>query len=175
MVQHFFNENRIRQAASSLGAAQFCINESIEYAKERAPFGKPLATNQGIQFPLVELQTQCEMLRALIHKTAWQMDTYGAFSVSDKVSMCNYGPTVCAVNRQIAPCRYMVVWAIAGTSLSSISTDTIAVIELLRCGRDSNASRCRLPFRFYGAARAQGRERGLRLEFTASRLGAATW
>ena len=90
VVQHFFNENRIRQAASSLGAAQFCINESIEYAKHRSPFGKPLATNQRIQFPLVELQTQCEMLRALIHKTAWQMDEYGAFSVSDKVSMCNY-------------------------------------------------------------------------------------
>jgi len=90
VVQHFFNENRIRQAASSLGAAQFCVNESVEYAKNRAPFGKALATNQGIQFPLVELQTQCEMLRALIHKTAWQMDTYGAFSVSDKVSMCNY-------------------------------------------------------------------------------------
>ena len=90
VVQHFFNENRIRQAASSLGAAQFCINESIAYAKERRPFGKSLASNQGIQFPLVELQTQCEMLRALIHKTAWQMDTYGAFSVSDKVSMCNY-------------------------------------------------------------------------------------
>ncbi len=90
VVQHFFNENRIRQAASSLGAAQFCINESIDYAKHRSPFGKPLASNQGIQFPLVELQTQCEMLRALIHKTAWQMDEYGAFSVSDKVSMCNY-------------------------------------------------------------------------------------
>ena len=90
VVQHFFNENRIRQAASSLGAAQFCINESVEYAKVRKPFGKPLATNQAIQFPLVELQTQCEMLRALIHKTAWMMDTYGAFSVSDKVSMCNY-------------------------------------------------------------------------------------
>jgi alkylation response protein AidB-like acyl-CoA dehydrogenase len=90
VVQHFFNENRIRQAASSLGAAQFCINESVQYAKERKPFGKPLSTNQAIQFPLVELQTQCEMLRALIHKTAWSMDTYGAFSVSDKVSMCNY-------------------------------------------------------------------------------------
>jgi alkylation response protein AidB-like acyl-CoA dehydrogenase len=90
VVQHFFNENRIRQAASSLGAAQFCINESVEYAKQRKPFGKALATNQGIQFPLVELQTQCEMLRALIHKTAWMMDTYGTFSQSDKVSMCNY-------------------------------------------------------------------------------------
>ena len=90
IVQHFFNENRIRQAASSLGAAQFCVNESVQYAQERKPFGKALASNQGIQFPLVELQTQCEMLRALIHKTAWLMDRDGAFSQSDKVSMCNY-------------------------------------------------------------------------------------
>ena len=90
VVQHFFNENRIRQAASSLGAAQFCIDESVKYAHERKPFGKALSTNQAIQFPLVELQTQCEMLRALIHKTAWLMDEHGAFSQSDKVSMCNY-------------------------------------------------------------------------------------
>ncbi len=90
VVQHFFNENRIRQAASSLGAAQFCIDESVAYALERKPFGKPLAANQAIQFPLVELQTQCEMLRALIHKTSWLMDRDGPFSVSDKVSMCNY-------------------------------------------------------------------------------------
>ena len=90
VVQHFFNENRIRQAASSLGAAQYCINESVAYALDRKPFGKPLAANQAIQFPLVELQTQCEMLRALIHKTAWLMDRDGPFSVSDKVSMCNY-------------------------------------------------------------------------------------
>jgi alkylation response protein AidB-like acyl-CoA dehydrogenase len=90
IVQHFFNENRIRQAASSLGAAQFCINESVAYANARKPFGKPLATNQAIQFPLVELQTRAEMLRALIHKTAWRMDTEGVFNASREVSMCNY-------------------------------------------------------------------------------------
>jgi len=90
VVQHFFNENRIRQAASSLGAAQYCINSSVAYALERKPFGKSLASNQAVQFPLVELQTQCEMLRALIHKTAWLMDRDGPFSASDKVSMCNY-------------------------------------------------------------------------------------
>lgn len=90
VVQHFFNENRIRQAASSLGAAEYCIDASVARAKVRAPFGKPLSVNQAIQFPLVELQTQCEMLRALIQKTAWSMDMYGAFSQSDKVSMCNY-------------------------------------------------------------------------------------
>jgi len=90
LVQHFFNENRIRQAASSLGAAQFCINRSVAYAKERKPFGKPLASNQAIQFPLVELHTQAAMLRALIRETAWSMDTYGPLTQADKVSMCNY-------------------------------------------------------------------------------------
>ncbi|MEV6278732.1 acyl-CoA dehydrogenase family protein [Nocardia sp. NPDC051832] len=90
VVQHFFNENRIRQAASSLGAAQYCVDEAVAYAKERKPFGKPLAANQAIQFPLVELHTQCEMLRALLHKTAWTMDTYGTFAASEQVSMCNY-------------------------------------------------------------------------------------
>jgi acyl-CoA dehydrogenase len=90
VVQLFFNENRIRQAASSLGAAEYCLDQAIAYANERKPFGKPLSHNQGIQFPIVELVTKAEMLRALIHKTAWEMDAYGAFAVSDKVSMCNY-------------------------------------------------------------------------------------
>ncbi|MFL2697082.1 MAG: acyl-CoA dehydrogenase family protein [Acidimicrobiales bacterium] len=37
-------------------------------------FGKPLAQNQAIQFPLAELYTEAEMIRALIWKTAWQLD-----------------------------------------------------------------------------------------------------
>lgn len=94
IAQHFVHENRIRQAASSLGAAHYCIQESVRYARERKPFGEELARNQGIQFPLVELATQVEMLRLLIRKTAWDMDqmskTEVASQLSDKVSMCNY-------------------------------------------------------------------------------------
>jgi len=94
IAQHFVHENRIRQAASSLGAADFCVRESVRYARERKPFGQELARNQGIQFPLVELATQVEMLRLLIRKTAWQMDQMPKPEVekqlSDKVSMCNY-------------------------------------------------------------------------------------
>lgn len=93
-AQHFVHENRIRQAASSLGAAQYCIDESVKYAQERKPFGKPLSANQGIQFPLVELHTEAAMLRALIYETAAAMDTMPkpevAKRLSDKVSMCNY-------------------------------------------------------------------------------------
>jgi acyl-CoA dehydrogenase len=92
--QSFVHQNRIRQAASSLGAAVYCIEESVRYARARKPFGKPLADNQAIQWPLVELATQCEMLRLLIRKTAWEMDQMDHRTVertiSDKVSMCNY-------------------------------------------------------------------------------------
>jgi alkylation response protein AidB-like acyl-CoA dehydrogenase len=88
------HENRIRQAASGVGAAQYCINESIDYANTRKPFGKPLSRNQAIQWPLVELQTECEMLRWLIYRTAWEMDRMTGPEIqlylSDKVSMCNY-------------------------------------------------------------------------------------
>jgi len=94
LAQHFVHENRIRQAASSLGAAQYCILESVKYAKERKPFGKPLASNQAIQFPLAELHTEAAMLRSLIRQTAWEMDQMSkpevAIHLSDKVSMCNY-------------------------------------------------------------------------------------
>lgn len=92
--QSFVHQNRIRQAASSLGAAVYCLEESVKYARTRRPFGKALAENQAIQWPLVELATQCEMLRLLIRKTAWEMDRTPHKEIertlSDKVSMCNY-------------------------------------------------------------------------------------
>ncbi|VWX50230.1 acyl-CoA dehydrogenase family protein [Novosphingobium sp. 9U] len=94
IAQSFVHQNRIRQAASSLGAATFCLEESLRYARERKTFGHDLARNQAIQFPLVEIATQCEMLRLLIYKTAWEMDRLDHKEVeqqlSDRVSMCNY-------------------------------------------------------------------------------------
>lgn len=106
IAQTFVHENRIRQAASSCGAARFCLDKAIERAKSRTIWGKgrKLADHQGIQFPVVELMTQVEMLRLLILKTSWDMDRVveeckktGATpwiaiekGLSDKVAMCNY-------------------------------------------------------------------------------------
>lgn len=88
-AQLFVHENRIRQAASSLGAAQFCIDRSIEYAQKRKVFGTALRDYQGIQWQLVELQTEAELVRSAITKTAWMMDEHGKTAVSDKVAMVN--------------------------------------------------------------------------------------
>ncbi|MTD12461.1 acyl-CoA dehydrogenase [Nakamurella sp. YIM 132087] len=89
-AQLFVHENRIRQAASSLGAAQYCIDRSVEYAQERVVFGKPLRDHQGIQWQLVELQTEAELVRNTIHRTASMMDGLGRTEVSDKVAMVNF-------------------------------------------------------------------------------------
>ncbi|MFW6868198.1 acyl-CoA dehydrogenase family protein [Nocardioides sp. CPCC 206347] len=88
-AQLFVHENRIRQAASSLGAAQFCIDRSVEYTEERTLFGQQMRDYQGLQWQLVELQTEAELVRNTIMKTAWEMDVHGKTAVSDKVSMVN--------------------------------------------------------------------------------------
>jgi alkylation response protein AidB-like acyl-CoA dehydrogenase len=89
LAQHFVHENRIRQAASGVGAAQYCIQESVRHARERTAFGKPLWLNQAIQFPLAELHTECELVRNLVYRTAWEMDRGHHMDVTQKVSMCN--------------------------------------------------------------------------------------
>lgn len=104
IAQTFTHENRIRQAASSCGATRYCINRSVEHANRRKVFGTPLSTNQAIQWPLVELSTQEEMLRLLILRTAVEMDQVTAKAkaagkppwvaiekqLGHKISMCNY-------------------------------------------------------------------------------------
>jgi alkylation response protein AidB-like acyl-CoA dehydrogenase len=90
LAQHFVHENRIRQAASSLGAAQYCIDEAVAYANSRTTWGEKLSVNQGIQFPLVELHTEAAMLRQLVRYTASMLDSKHHMEVTHLVAMCNY-------------------------------------------------------------------------------------
>ena len=90
VAQRFVHENRMRQAAASAGAARYCIAEAAKYARERIAFGEPLSKKQAVQFPLVELYAECEMVRNFIFKTAWQMDRQDPLEISDMVSICNY-------------------------------------------------------------------------------------
>ena len=107
-AQLFVHENRIRQAASSVGAGLHCIDVAVDYVNNRTTFGKPLSQNQAIQFPLAELYTEAEMIRALIWKTAWEMDQgIDHMEITDRVAMCNYrGNRFCcdAADRAMQSC-----------------------------------------------------------------------
>ena len=90
LAQRFIHENRIRQAAASAGAARYCIAESAKYAVSRKTFGEPLSKQQAIQFPLVELYAESEMVRNFIFQVASRMDQQDALEISDLVSICNF-------------------------------------------------------------------------------------
>src|SRR5690625_1884983 len=58
-------------AAQAVGIAQAALDASIEYAKEREQFGKPIVHNQGISFKLAEMATEIEAARLLTYHAAW--------------------------------------------------------------------------------------------------------
>lgn len=58
-------------AAQALGIAQGALDASVDYAKEREQFGKPIAHNQGISFKLADMATDIEAARLLTYQAAW--------------------------------------------------------------------------------------------------------
>jgi len=98
VAQNFVHQNRIRQAAQSVGVARFCVQESVKYARERKTFGKALATHQAIQFPIAEMHAEVEMVRNYVFKVAQELDRKPAESVSDQVAIANFRANRLACN-----------------------------------------------------------------------------
>ncbi len=63
-----FQEERMWIAASNVQTMNNCIDETIEYARERKLFGSSLVDNQWVHFKLAELKTEVESLRALTYR-----------------------------------------------------------------------------------------------------------
>lgn len=61
-------------AARVVGSCHKLIEMSVDYAKTRIQFGKPIGDNQAIQFMLADMAMETEAARALMLQTAWQVD-----------------------------------------------------------------------------------------------------
>jgi butyryl-CoA dehydrogenase len=72
---------RLGIASQALGIAQASLNASIDYAKERKQFGKPIAANQAIQWKLADMATNIEASRLLIHRAATLKDAGADYSM----------------------------------------------------------------------------------------------
>jgi alkylation response protein AidB-like acyl-CoA dehydrogenase len=58
-------------AAESIGAVQTCLDVSVEYAKERHTFGRPIGSYQSIKHELTEILRQLENARGLQYYAGW--------------------------------------------------------------------------------------------------------
>jgi alkylation response protein AidB-like acyl-CoA dehydrogenase len=70
---------RIGIAAQALGIAQACLNASVNYAKERKAFDKPIAELQAIQFKIADMATNIDAARMLTLKAATMKDAGESF------------------------------------------------------------------------------------------------
>ncbi len=73
-AMNWIGGGRLNIAANAVGKAQFLLDISVDYAKQRKTFGKPIAKRQGISFQLAELATDIEQTRQLYRYAAWKMD-----------------------------------------------------------------------------------------------------
>ena len=65
---------RINIAAASVGTAQYLLDKSVEYARNRETFGKPIGHRQGVSFQLADMATEIEQVRWLYRYAAWKID-----------------------------------------------------------------------------------------------------
>jgi acyl-CoA dehydrogenase len=66
-----FESTRPSVAAQALGIARAAHEYSLEYAKERHAFGRPIIMNQAIAFMLADMATEIDAARMLTWRAAW--------------------------------------------------------------------------------------------------------
>ena len=71
------NFGRLNVAMGAVGAARSALDMSIEYAKQRRQFGRPIGSFQLVQKLIVDMMVRCEAARALGYRAAWALDQGG--------------------------------------------------------------------------------------------------
>jgi alkylation response protein AidB-like acyl-CoA dehydrogenase len=68
------DHSRLGVAAQALGIAQGATDYAVAYAKERRQFGQPIASFQGLQFKLADMETRTAAARELLYKACAKAD-----------------------------------------------------------------------------------------------------
>ncbi|MFM8793269.1 MAG: acyl-CoA dehydrogenase family protein [Solirubrobacterales bacterium] len=66
-----FEASRPTVGAQALGIARAAYEYSLDYAKERVQFGRPIIENQAIAFTLAKMKTEIDAARLLVWRASW--------------------------------------------------------------------------------------------------------
>ncbi len=69
-----WNAERILIASESLGDGRWFVERAAAYASGRVVFGRPIGSNQGVQFPLAQAHAQLEAATLMRDKASWLYD-----------------------------------------------------------------------------------------------------
>jgi len=92
-------------SAEMCGAAQRVLDMTVEYAKLRVAFGKPIGTYQGVKHKCADMLVEIENAKSLTYYAAWAVDEGDAeapMAVSmAKAAASDAGRKVCAAGIQL--------------------------------------------------------------------------
>ncbi len=69
-----WNAERILVAAEAIGDGRWFVERAAKYASERIVFGRPIGSNQGVQFPIAEAYANIEAADLVRYQAATKFD-----------------------------------------------------------------------------------------------------
>lgn len=80
------DEGRVAIAALATGAAQGCVDDSVEYAKNRKTFGRAIGENQGVSFKIARMQARAYAARSAYYTAAMKLMTGQPFKTEASIA-----------------------------------------------------------------------------------------
>ncbi len=74
LAMQWIGHGRLIIGAMCVGTADMLLGMSVDYAKQRVQFGKPIATKQAIQWMLADSATEIYAARMMLYNAAWKAD-----------------------------------------------------------------------------------------------------
>ena len=74
IAMYGLDQGRFTVAAGACGVVRACLERSVEYARERETFGRPIGTNQFVQDMIAEMVLGYETSKLLVMQAAWMKD-----------------------------------------------------------------------------------------------------
>lgn len=69
-----FNHERLAMAAGAIGAARACVEDALDWARERVTFGRPLVSRQVIRHKFADMVRRINATQAWIEQCAWAVE-----------------------------------------------------------------------------------------------------
>ncbi|TQV82437.1 acyl-CoA dehydrogenase [Exilibacterium tricleocarpae] len=72
-IVHNFNHERLAMTAIALESSRVCLQEAVDWARQRETFGRPLSQRQVIRHKFAEMQRRINATQAYMDTCAWQV------------------------------------------------------------------------------------------------------
>ncbi|MBI2237193.1 MAG: acyl-CoA dehydrogenase [Actinobacteria bacterium] len=95
LTKDWFVEERIMIGARTIGAATRALDLSLEFAKRRTQFGKPIVEFQAVEFMLADMAAEIMAAKSMLYRVGWEA-ARGGMSRKELHAMASAVKLVCS-------------------------------------------------------------------------------